>query len=156
MGSLILSGVEGRFRSNLGTAIAVSALQRFPLPRENGFLNQFFNLLHGKAPEPGPLADFIVRTCWETDQGVVANRLRGLERFDVTDRLWRIEAPTRILAGSRDVVVPPARQEALARSIAGATAARIEGAGHVGFLTHREEFVRSIRRFLRAEVRSLC
>ena len=48
---------------------------------------------------PGPMPRFIVERCWETDQGVMARRLAMLEGFDVTDRLWRLDAPTLILAG---------------------------------------------------------
>src|SRR5262249_59652452 len=103
--------------------------------------NEFFHLLFGTKPEPGPLLDFVVERIWETDQSVMAQRLAQLESFDVSDRLWRIDVPTLVLAGGRDVIVPPARQRALADSIAGARFEIIEGAGHVGFLTHRAEVV---------------
>lgn len=144
VGRLILSGVESRFRSTLASTIARRVLERFPLPGDNPFVNQFFNLFHGGKPAPGPLPRFIVERCWETDQGVMARRLAMLESFDVTDRLWRVEAPTLVLAGSKDVVVPPARQKALAASIAGARFEPIEGAGHVGFLTHSAEVARHV------------
>src|SRR5919112_4538990 len=121
---------------------------RSPLPADNGFLNQFFNLLHGGKPEPGPLTDFVVERCWATDQSVVAHRIGLLESFDVSDRLWRIDVPTLVLAGTRDVVVPPSRQRALAESIAGARFETIEGAGHVGFLTHGGEVARQVGRLL--------
>ena len=144
VGRLILSGVESRFRSTLASTIARRVLERFPLPGDNPFVNQFFNIFHGGKPAPGPLPRFIVERCWETDQGVMARRLAMLESFDVTDRLWRVEAPTLVLAGSKDVVVPPARQKALAASIAGARFEPIEGAGHVGFLTHSADVARHV------------
>jgi pimeloyl-ACP methyl ester carboxylesterase len=53
------------------------------------------------------------------------------------------------LAGARDVIVPAARQQALARGISSARFAIIEDAGHVGFLTHRAQVVRDVRRHLR-------
>jgi len=139
VGRLIVSGVESRFRASLGSSIALRVLQRFPLPSDNPFVNQFFNLFHGGRPESAAMARFVVERCWETDQGVMARRLAMLEGFDVSDRLWRIEAPTLVLGGTRDVVVPAARQEALASAIAGARFESIEGAGHVGFLTHAAE-----------------
>jgi pimeloyl-ACP methyl ester carboxylesterase len=156
LGSLIVYGAEARFRTTIGATIARRVLERFPLPSDNGFLNQFFNLLHGGKPEPGPLTDFIVERCWETDQSVVAQRLKLLESYDVSDRLWRIDVPTLVLAGSRDVVVPTARQRALAASIAGARFESIEGAGHVGFLTHRVAVNRIVRRMLRQVRHSHC
>jgi pimeloyl-ACP methyl ester carboxylesterase len=148
LSALIVQGTDARFRSTLGSSIARRVLERFPLPRDNGFVNQFFNLLHGVKPEPGPLADFVVECIWETDQSIMAQRLAQIENFDVTDRLWRVEVPTLVLAGSKDVIVPAARQNALAQSIAGARFESMEGAGHIGFLTHRTEVVRHVRRHL--------
>jgi pimeloyl-ACP methyl ester carboxylesterase len=156
VGRLILSGVEARFRSTLASTIARRVLERFPLPSDNPFVNQFFNLFHGGKPAPGPMPRFIVERCWETDQGVMARRLAMLEDFDVSDRLWRLEAPTLILGGTRDVVVPPARQEALARSIAGARFESIEAAGHVGFLTHSADVARHVEQLCRGGRPSLA
>ena len=149
LGALIVNGVEARFHRTIGSSIARLALERFPLPSDNPFINQFFHLLYGAKPEPGPLVDFVVDRIWETDQSVMAQRLAQLESFDVSDRLWRIDAPTLVLAGDRDVIVPVARQRMLADSIAGARFEMIPNAGHVAFLTHRAEFVRDVRRHLR-------
>ena len=126
------------------------------MPSDNRFVNQFFNLLHGGKPEPGPLVDFVVERCWETDQSVMARRIALLEAFDVSDRLWRIDVPTLVLAGSRDVIVPPSRQRALAAAIPGAGFETLEGAGHVGFLTHRTEVARRVRKLLRTLRHSPC
>ena len=156
VGPLALFGAEARFCPNLGSAILLRALERFPLPRTSPFLNQFFNLLHGCKPAPSPLVDFIVQRCWETDQGVVAGRLRGLEGFDLRDRLWEIDAPTLVLSGSKDVMTPPARQRELASALSDSTLATLDGAGHVGFLTHRAEVARLVSRFVRNHVLSCC
>jgi pimeloyl-ACP methyl ester carboxylesterase len=149
IGRLVLSGVESRFRATIASTIARRVLERFPLPDDNPFVNQFFNLFHGGKPGPGPIPRFIVERCWETDQGVMARRLAMLESFDVTDRLWRVEAPTLILAGTKDVVVPPSRQKALADAISGARFESIEDAGHVGFLTHSASVVTHVERLCR-------
>jgi 3-oxoadipate enol-lactonase len=156
LGALILQGAEARFRSTLGATIARRVLERFPLPSDNGFVNQFFNLLHGGRPDPGPLAAFVVERCWETDQSVMARRIAMLETYDVSDRLWRIDVPTLVLAGSRDAIVPAARQRALASAIAGARFETLEGAGHVGFLTHGDEVSRQVRQLLRQVRHSPC
>jgi pimeloyl-ACP methyl ester carboxylesterase len=149
LGGLIVHGAEARFHPTLGSAIARRVLERFPLPSDNPFVNQFFHLLHGTKPEPGPLVDFVVERIWETDQSVIAQRLAQLESFDVSDRLWRIEVPTLVLAGGRDVIVPAVRQRALAETISGARFENIDDAGHIGFLTHRSIVGRSVRRHLR-------
>jgi pimeloyl-ACP methyl ester carboxylesterase len=148
LGALILNGVEARFHPSIGSTIARRTLERFPLPRDNPFINQFFHLLYGAKPQPGPLVDFVVDRIWETDQSVMAERLNQLESFDATDRLWRIEVPTLVLAGARDVIVPVARQRALSEGITGSRFQTIPNAGHVGFLTHRAEVVRAIRRHI--------
>jgi pimeloyl-ACP methyl ester carboxylesterase len=156
LGALIVQGAEARFHQGLGATIARRVLERYALPYDNRFLNQFFNLLHGKKPEPGPLVDFVVRQCWETDQAVMAARLRALETFDVSDRLWRIDVPTLVLAGTRDAIVPPDRQRALAAAIAGARFQTLPDAGHIGFLTHGPEVASQVRTLLREARRSLC
>ena len=156
LGAVIVHGAEARFHATLGSTIARRVLERFPLPSDNRFVNQFFNLLHGGKPEPGPLPDFVIERCWETDQSVMAQRIALLETFDVADRLWRIDIPALVLAGSRDVVVPPARQRALAAAIPGASFELLEGAGHIGFLTHRTEVARQVRKLLRSLRPSHC
>ncbi len=82
-------------------------LSRYPLPSDNPFVNQFFNLLFGSRQKPGPLFQFVTRQCWQTDQGVMAHRFRLVESFALDDRLARIVAPTLILAGDRDLLVSP-------------------------------------------------
>jgi pimeloyl-ACP methyl ester carboxylesterase len=156
LGALIVQGAEARFRTSLGATIARRVLERFPLPSDNHYVNQFFNLLHGGKPDPGPLVDFIVERCWETDQSVMAQRIALLETFDVTDRLWEIEVPTLVLAGSRDVIVPATRQRDLAAAIPDARFEILEGAGHIGFLTHRTEVARRVRNLVRALNHSTC
>jgi pimeloyl-ACP methyl ester carboxylesterase len=150
LGALVLNGVEARFHRTIGSSIARRALERFPLPTDSPFINQFFHLLYGTKPEPGPLVDFVVDRIWETDQSVMAQRLAQLESYDMSDRLWCIGAPTLVLAGERDVIVPATRQRILADGISGARFQTIPDAGHVAFLTHRAEVVRDIRRHLRA------
>jgi len=156
IGALIVQGIESRFRASLGATIARRVLERFPLPTDNGFVNQFFNLLHGGKPTSGALPEFVVERCWETDQGIMARRIGHLESFDVSDRLWQIDVPTLVLAGSRDVIVSPARQRALASEIPGARCSMLEGAGHIGFLSHRDEVMSEVSQFLHEACHSHC
>lgn len=154
LGSLVLYGVEANYEPGLGSNIARRVLERYPLPPDSPFLNQFFNLLHGGVPSSPELARFVVDRCWSTDQAVMAARLRSLEDYDVTDRLWRIDASTLVLAGSRDVVVPPSSQKALAQGIASSRFVLLEGAGHVGFLTHSGEIRSHVLQHLKNRTRA--
>jgi pimeloyl-ACP methyl ester carboxylesterase len=151
VGRLVLMGAEASFHSAPATAVARRVLEQFPLRGNSWFVNQFFNLLHGNRLDPGPISEHIVSRCWETDQGVIASRLRALESFDVSDELWQLDVPTLVFAGSRDVIVSPDHQRSLAESISGARFEPVMGAGHVGFLTHRVELVRVLARWLRAK-----
>jgi 3-oxoadipate enol-lactonase len=150
LGALILSGAAASYPANLGTKVALKALERYALPKDSPFLNQFFNLLHGQRPDDPDLAAFVAERLWETEQGVVAGRIRSLDSYDVAERLWRVDVPTLVLAGSRDVVVPPARQRALADAIPGARFETIAGGGHIGFLTHTADVTHHVRRLTRA------
>jgi pimeloyl-ACP methyl ester carboxylesterase len=149
LAGLIVQGAEARFRPTFGSTIARLVLERFPLPSDSLFVNQFSHLLYGGRPEPGPLVDYVVDRIWETDQSVMAERLALLESFDIRDRLWRIDVPALVIAGERDVIVPSAHQRALASGIASARFELIESAGHVAFLTHRSEVAHRVRRHLR-------
>ena len=101
LSALIVSGADACFRPTLGSTIARRVLERFPLPSDSHFVNQFFHLLYGAKPESGPLVDFVIDRIWETDQSVMAQRLARLESFDRSDRLWSIDVPTLVLAGAR-------------------------------------------------------
>ena len=149
LSGLVVHGAEARFRPSLGSVITRRVLERFPLPSDSHFVNQFFHLLYGRKPEPGPLVDFVIDRIWETEQSVMARRLAQLESFDVSDRLWRIDVPTLVLAGDRDVIVPADRQRALAEAISGARFEVVDDAGHIGFLTHRAEVILSICKHLK-------
>ena len=155
LGPLVLYGADARFRPTIGSRIARRVLERFPLPSDSCFINQFFSLLFASKPDAGPLLDFVTDRIWETTQSVMAERLAQLERFDISGKLWSIGAPTLVLAGGRDAIVPLARQRALATDISDARFRVIEDAGHVGFLTHRREIVRSVRSHLK-RARSLA
>lgn len=148
VGALIVQGMEERFRTTLGSKILGRVLDNYPLPVDSPFINQFLNLLYAKKPEPGPQTDFVVSRIWETPQAVIARRLARLEQFDVADRLWRIDAPTLILAGSGDVIIPASRQKQLARGISGARFESVAGAGHIGFVTHPEQIAAQVREHL--------
>lgn len=146
--ALIVQGVEERFRISLGSTILRRVLDNHPLPADSPFINQFLNLLHAKKPEPGPRTEFVVSRIWETPQAVIAQRLAHLEHFDVSDRLWMIDAPTLVLGGSGDVIIPVGRQKRLAQEISGARFESIEGAGHIGFVTHANQMATQVHEHL--------
>src|SRR4051812_22167722 len=101
LASLVLQGVGARFERGLLQRVAGLVLSRYPLPSDNPFVNQFFNLFFGGKQAPGPLFDFVTWQCWQTDQGVMAQRFNLVERIDFANRLSAVRVPTLALAGGR-------------------------------------------------------
>ncbi len=67
-----------------------------------------------------------------------ARRLQLISQFDVEERLCEIHAPTILIAGDRDFVVPSAKEaRAMAARMPNATVKLVEGAGHACLLGDR-------------------
>jgi pimeloyl-ACP methyl ester carboxylesterase len=146
--ALALQGVGPRFEPGLLQQVASLVLSGYPLPADNPFVNQFFNLFFGGRQKPGPLFDFVTRQCWQTDQGVMAHRFRLVERVEFTERLKRVKVPTLLLAGDRDLLVSAAGLDEMARRLPESRAVRIGGCGHLAFVTHPDRLAAEVRSFL--------
>jgi len=151
MQSLILQGVGPRFERGLLQRVAGLVLSRYPLPSDNPFVNQFFNLFFGGKQAPGPLFDFVTWQCWQTDQGVMAQRFNLVERIDFADRLSSVRVPTLALAGERDLFVSALGLEELTTGIQRARAVQLPGCGHLAFVTHPERVAQEVRDFLTSQ-----
>ncbi len=146
--SLGVQGVGARFDPGLLHQAAGVVLRRYPLPADNPFVNQFFNLFFGSRQRPGPLFEFVTRQCWQTDQGVMAHRFRLVERFDIESRLGRIQVPTLVLAGDRDLLVSEKSLRDLCGGIVRGRFARLRGCGHLAFVTHPRQVADAVTGFL--------
>jgi pimeloyl-ACP methyl ester carboxylesterase len=80
-------------------------------------------------------------------EAAMAQAMAGLT-FNTEERLKEIAAPTLIIAGTRDNVVPPRNAELLAAAIPGACLDLIDGAGHVLNIEHAERFNADVIAFL--------
>lgn len=69
-------------------------------------------------------------------QDALQRQLRAIAQFNAYDRLDRIRAPTLIIAGTEDKIVPVENARILAERIPGAELVELPGAGH-GFLMER-------------------
>jgi len=69
----------------------------------------------------------------------------AIARHEALPRLHQIRAPTLVLTGGADKLVPPANSEALARDIPGARLLVFPGAGHVFPLEREAETVSALR-----------
>jgi 3-oxoadipate enol-lactonase len=145
---LVVQGVGARFEKGLLQRVAGMVLARYPLPTDNPFINQFFNLLFGSRQQDGPLFQFVTRQCWQTDQGVMAHRFRLVEQLDLEGRLARIRIPTLILAGARDLLVSERSLAALKAGLCQARLVRLAGCGHLAFVTRPRQVAEAARIFL--------
>ncbi|MBI3268510.1 MAG: alpha/beta fold hydrolase [Planctomycetes bacterium] len=71
--------------------------------------------------------------------------------FDASDRLAGLSCPTLVMAGTADIVVPPANAWLLSRAIPGARIALYPGAGHYFFVERAEEVNRDLIAFLEGD-----
>jgi pimeloyl-ACP methyl ester carboxylesterase len=148
LSQLVVQGVGARFEKGLLQRVAGLVLSRYPLPADNPFINQFFNLLFGSRPKDRTLFQFVTRQCWQTDQSVMAHRFHLVEQFDVHGRLERIQAPTLILAGDRDLLVSERSLTALNVGIERSRLVRLAGCGHLASVAQPERVAEEVRRFV--------
>jgi pimeloyl-ACP methyl ester carboxylesterase len=132
---LAVQGVGARFESSLLQQVAGVVLRRYPLPPDNPFVNQFFNLLFGKRQAPGPLFEFVTQQCWQTDQSVMAHRFGLAQAFNMDNRLGRIRVPTLVLAGNRDLLVSQRSLRKLTEGVADSRVVKLKNEGHLAFVT---------------------
>src|SRR5262245_59661443 len=145
---LVVQGVGARFERSLVQQVTSAVLSRFPLPSDNPFINQFFNLLFGRAPSQTALFQFVTRQCWQTDQSVMAHRFQLAEAFDIRPRLHRVRVPTLVLLGDRDVLVSERSLRDLKTGIADCREVRLKGCGHLAAVTHPERVADEVRKFV--------
>jgi pimeloyl-ACP methyl ester carboxylesterase len=70
------------------------------------------------------------------------------DRFDVRDRLDRVDAPTLALTGEHDQLTPPWYHEYLAEELPAGTYAELDGAAHLTMLERPDAFNERVTRFL--------
>jgi len=148
--ALAVQGAGARFERGWLQRVASMVLARYPLPPDNPFINQFFNLLFGSRQQPGPLFQFVTQQCWRTDQSVMAYRFRLVEQYDIDSRLQRIRVPTLILSGDRDLLVSERSLSDLSKGIRQAEVVRLAGCGHLAFVTQPYQVADELQRFLQA------
>jgi pimeloyl-ACP methyl ester carboxylesterase len=79
----------------------------------------------------------------------VTSALRGMAtRPDRTPLLASIQAPTLIVTGSADVVIPPSESEALHQAIAHSTLVNIPDAGHLANLDKPDAYNEALQAFV--------
>lgn len=84
----------------------------------------------------------------EPDLNALQGGLAILRNCDLRSALPSITQPTLILAGSRDALAPMHASQYMAQQMPAAELVRIEGAAHAPFLSHADEFINHLVKFL--------
>ncbi len=146
--ALAVQGVGAHFEGGLLQRVAGSVLADYPLPPDNAFVNQFFNLLFGGKQKPGPLFQFVTRQCWQTDQSVMAHRFRLAEKTDLRGRLNRVRVPTLVLSGDRDLLVSDDSLRDLRDGLPRPEMVSLPGCGHLASVAQADRVAAEVIRFL--------
>src|SRR5215211_2837070 len=91
----------------------------------------------------------LVRDALRTGPATLWRAARDLLAEDVREDLRRIEAPTLLIWGQRDTLVPPAAGDLLREEIPGCRLLVLQGASHVPMFDRPEEFDAALLAFLR-------
>jgi len=87
------------------------------------------------------------------DTHVLYETLRDMSDRSCQPQLMRVQVPTLVIAGSKDVVVPPRMARRIAAGIPSAQFASIPGASHTPMLERPAYFLRTLRDFLTSRYR---
>jgi pimeloyl-ACP methyl ester carboxylesterase len=146
--ALAVQGAGARWDARLLCQVVSRLLSGCPLPPDSPFVNQFFNLFFGGKQRPEALFRFVTRTCWQTDQSVMAHRFRLAEQFDISGRLARIQVPTLVLAGDRDLLVSERSLNDLCRGLPQARRVDLPETGHLACVTQPRRMASEVVQFL--------
>ncbi len=77
-------------------------------------------------------------------------QLGAVYAFDAFDRLPQLTAPTLVLTGADDVLIPPGNSNIIAERIPGARLIEFPDAGHLFFIERADDVNRALREFFEA------
>jgi pimeloyl-[acyl-carrier protein] methyl ester esterase len=87
-------------------------------------------------------------SCGEPDLNALQAGLAILRNCDLRSALPLIMQPALIVAGERDALVPLQASQHMEQQMSAAQLVRIEGAAHAPFLSHADEFIKHLVKFV--------
>ena len=90
----------------------------------------------------------VIEKVVEVGAGVQLNDFRCCDKFDIMDKVHRIEVSTLVICGSEDEMTPAKYSQYLATKIDGARLVIIEGGTHLAFMEKPEEVNQAIEEFM--------
>ena len=132
--------VEGEVKIDLTTVNPLMLFQHLlPIVFNPDFLSQ-------KLPELLPI--FAGALQYGFSMEAILGQMEAVMTHRSTDRLHQIAAPTMVITGDADRLIPPANSDVLARSIPGARLVTVPGGSHGFNIETPDVFNREILRFL--------
>lgn len=113
--------------------------ERLPLLLNDDFLN---------SPVGRDLVEGRKERLAKADAKAMLAIVRGMMKFDTTDRLERIKQPTLIIVGEEDTVTPPPMSEVIHNKIRGSKFSMIMGSKHVSNADNAAVFNNTVLNFL--------
>jgi pimeloyl-ACP methyl ester carboxylesterase len=98
---------------------------------------------------PSPALRRDVQDLARTTPEALIGGLNAVLDFDFTERLPKIDAPTLVVVGSRDMTLPPSESDLAASHIPGARLVKMRGVGHQPADERPGEFDRWLVEFLK-------
>jgi len=145
--SLSVQGVGARLERSLFKFVAGLVLKDYPLPPDNQFVNQFFQMLFGRGPQPKEMMEFVTKHCWQTDQSVMTHRFHLIRKIDLRPSLRKIRNPVLVMSGQRDVFISNHSLLELCEGIDEVEFVRLQTGGHLAFLLNPDRMTDEVVRF---------
>ena len=79
-------------------------------------------------------------------------QIRSMSRHDVRDRLGELTMPVHVIAGDRDLLIPPWKSEEVAERVEDSTLTILRGIGHSMNLERAEQFNAAVLDWLSEQV----
>lgn len=114
-----------------------------------GYVNNHISLL--KDQHFGTVADSMLPYFRKLDMDALTSYFTVMSHTDVTSYLSQITAPTCLIVGDKDPIVPPKQSLTIAEKVSGAQLIILKGAGHLPFFEsprgYKEAIMNSLRKF---------
>ena len=138
-----------------GTAVAYSEMRARVWEREvrrstrDEFLEEFMLLTLSEGLfESEEAVETVKRMTLENPDpqptDALIRQIRSMSRHDVRDRLGELRMPVHVIAGDRDLLIPPWKSEEVAEFVDGASLTMLRGIGHSMNLERADEFNRAV------------
>jgi len=116
------------------------------------YTNRFFEA----AGAVDALLHLVVNNPHPPPPAAVFAQSRAISRFDAADRLGGITTPALVIAGQKDLLLPPRYSMELARRIAGAKLAELEECGHNALVESPDYVANTMCAFLEGLTETKC